>query len=61
MIYFGKWEEKWISTIPSIIYLMDYPVDDGGEEWENWVRPQEEHLVKENFCSLKWVVNKFAK
>ena len=28
---------------------MDYPVDDGWEEEKNWVRFQEEHLVKENY------------
>jgi len=40
MIYFEKWSEKCINTVYSIIYVVDYPVVDGGEEWENWVRPQ---------------------
>lgn len=61
MIYFGEVEEKWTSAVYSIICLMDYPVDDGGEEEENWVRFQEQHLVKENYCLSIWVVSEFVK
>lgn len=32
MIYFEKWSEKCISTVYSIIYMVDYPVVDEGEE-----------------------------
>lgn len=61
MIYFGEVEEKWTSAVYCILYLMDYPVDDGGDEEENWVRFQEKHLVKENYCLSIWVVSKFVK
>lgn len=45
-----------------IIYLMNrHPVDDGGEEEENWVRFQEEHLGKENYYLSVWVVSEFVK
>lgn len=46
MIYFENWLEKCISIVYSIIYMVDYPVIDGEEEWENWVRPQEEYLFR---------------
>lgn len=48
-------------SILYLISLMDYPVDDGGDEEENWVRFQEKHLVKENYCLSIWVVSKFVK
>lgn len=35
-------------------------MDDGGDEEEKWVRFQEEHLVKENYCLSIWVVSKFV-
>lgn len=57
MIYFGEAEEKWTSAVYSIIYLMDYLVDDGREEEENWVRFQEGHLVKQNYCLSIWVMS----
>lgn len=54
MIYSGDGKEKWT------IYLVDYFVDDGGEELENWVRFQEEHIVKRNYYPLIWVVIEFV-
>lgn len=60
MVYFGEAKEKWTSAVYLIKYLMNHGVDDGGEE-ENWVRFQEEHLGKENYCLSIWVVSEFVK
>lgn len=54
-------KEKWTSAVHLIIYLMDYPEDGRGEEQENWVRTQEEHLIREIYYSLMWVVSEFVK
>lgn len=57
MIDFEEGKEKWTCTVHSIIYLMHHPMDSGRKEQESWVRPQAEHLIRESFNSLTWVVS----